>query len=126
MTSPRITPKLSLQEYANAIAQGWPEDDLGRAIIHDLPRRFHALTEEEQRQVMENAPALTGTRWDALLAACGAHLRAARTPGTELDGRAGAIPERDLGAGVDAEHLVQRIGIRATRIRPARGRARPA
>lgn len=49
MTSPRITPKLSLQEYASAITQGWPEDDLGRAIIHDLPRRFHALTEEEQR-----------------------------------------------------------------------------
>ena len=74
MTGPRTTPKLSLQEYANAIAQGWPEDDLGRAIIHDLPRRFHALTEEEQRQVMENAPALTGTRWDALLAATAEHI----------------------------------------------------
>ena len=118
MTGPRTTPKLSLQEYANAITQGWPEDDLGRAIIHDLPRRFHALAEEEQRQVLENAPALTGTRWDALLAATAEHIG-------ELDGRAGAVPERDLGAGVDARHLVQRIGICATRIRPARGRARP-
>lgn len=72
----------------------------------------------------------TGTHGNALGRVagsdCGAHLRVARTPGTELDGRAGAVPERDLGAGVDAEHLVQRIGIRATRIRPARGRARPA
>ena len=62
MTKSRATPKLSLQEYANAIEEGWPEEDLGRAIIHDLPRRFHALTKKEQRQVMENAPALTGTR----------------------------------------------------------------
>ena len=69
MTKSRTTPKLSLQDYANAVEHGWPEDDLGRAIIHDLPRRFHSLTEEEQRQVLGNAPALTGTRWDALLAA---------------------------------------------------------
>ena len=74
MTKSRTTPKLSLQEYTNAIEQGWAEEDLGRAIIHGLPRRFHALTEEEQRQVMERAPALTGTRWDALLAATAEYL----------------------------------------------------
>lgn len=74
MTRTRTTPHLSLQDYANAVEQGWPEDDLGRAIIHDLPRRFHALSEDEQRQVLKNAPALTGTRWDALLAATAEHI----------------------------------------------------
>ena len=67
-------PKLSLQEYANAVEQEWPEDELGRAILHDLPRRFHALPAQEQRQVLEKAPALTGTRWDALLAATAEHI----------------------------------------------------
>ena len=74
MTSTRTTPHLSLQDYANAVKQGWPEDDLGRAIIHDLPRRFHALSEDGQRQVLKNAPTLTGTRWDALLAATAEYL----------------------------------------------------
>ena len=32
------------------------------------------LTEEEQREVMESAPPLTGTRWDALLAATAEHI----------------------------------------------------
>ena len=36
----KTTSRLSLQDYANAVEQEWPEDDLGRAIIHDLPRRF--------------------------------------------------------------------------------------
>lgn len=74
MARTRTTPHLSLQDYANAVEQGWPEDDLGRAIIHDLPRRFHALSEDEQRRVLKNAPALTGTRWDALLAATAEHI----------------------------------------------------
>ena len=74
MTRTRTTPLLSLQDYANAVEQGWPEDDLGRAIIHDLPRRFHALSEDGQRQVLKSAPPLTGTRWDALLAATAEYL----------------------------------------------------
>ena len=74
MTKPGATSKLSLLEYTKAIEQGWAEEYLGRAIIHDLPRRFHALTEEEQRRVMEQAPPLTGTRWDALLAATAEHI----------------------------------------------------
>ena len=74
MANPRTTPKLSLQEYTKAIEEGWAEEGLGRAIIHDLPRRFHALTEDEQRQVIEAPPALTGTRWDALLAATAEHI----------------------------------------------------
>ena len=53
MTTSGATPKLSLQEYAKAVQQEWSEEDLGRAIIHDLPRRFHALTHEEQKQVAE-------------------------------------------------------------------------
>ena len=74
MTTSRTTPNLSLREYTNAIEHGWPEDDLGRAIIHDLPRRFHALTADEQRQVIDDAPPQTGTCWDALLAATAEHI----------------------------------------------------
>ena len=58
---------LSLTEYTDAVNAGWPDDDLGRAIIRDLPRRFHALSCEEQARVLSEPPPLTNTRWDALL-----------------------------------------------------------
>ena len=65
---------LSLTEYTDAINAGWPDDDIGRAIIHDLPRRFHALPPEAQKRVLSAAPPLTNTRWDALLAATAEHI----------------------------------------------------
>ena len=43
-------------------------------LIHDLPRAFHSLGPEQQRSVLDNAPPLTGTPWDALLAAMAEHL----------------------------------------------------
>lgn len=66
-----ITPerKLTLFEYVAAIEDRWSEDEIARAILHDLPRRFHALQPDEQEKVLEEAPPLTETRWDALLAA---------------------------------------------------------
>ena len=55
-------PALALSEYTDAIEAGWTEHELLRAILHDLPRRFHALTRAEQEAVSSRAPALTHTR----------------------------------------------------------------
>ena len=65
---------LSLTEYTEAVNAGWPDADIGRAIIRDLPRRFHALPPEAQKRVLSEAPPLTNTRWDALLAATAEHM----------------------------------------------------
>ena len=67
-------PKLTLLEYVAAIEDGWPEDEIARSILHDLPRRFHALDHDEQRTFLADAPPLTETRWDALLAATTEHI----------------------------------------------------
>ena len=65
---------LTLSSYAEAVRNGWPEDDLERAIVAGLPRRFHALRSEEQRRVLAEPVPLTHTRWDALLAATVEHV----------------------------------------------------
>ena len=65
---------LSLTDYTDAIDERWPEAELKRAILHDLPRRFHALSRTEQAEVLDQAPPRTGTRWDALLAATAEHI----------------------------------------------------
>ena len=67
-------PALSLCEYTDAVEAGWPEHELLRAMLHDLPRRFHALPSAEQEAVLGRAPPLTRTRWDALLAATAEHI----------------------------------------------------
>jgi hypothetical protein len=69
----RITP-LSLHDLSAAITAGWSDGDLLRAMLHDLPRRFHGLAPEGQRKVLRQRPALTRTRWDALLAATVEHI----------------------------------------------------
>ena len=67
-------PALSLSEYTGAVEAGWTHQELLRAILHDLPRRFHALTKADQGAVLQHAPPLTHTRWDALLAATAEHI----------------------------------------------------
>ena len=67
-------PQLLLHEYVAAIEEGWTDDELGRAILHDLPRRFHALNHDDQTAALATEPALTETRWDALLAATVEHI----------------------------------------------------
>ena len=69
----RIRP-LSLHDFAAAIVEPWNDADLKRAILHDLPRRFHALDPERQATVLAERPKLTDARWDALLAAMVEHL----------------------------------------------------
>lgn len=74
--------RLSLEHYADAVRRGWPACDLERAILHDLPRKFHALPPAAQATVLAVAPPLTHTRWDALLAATVEHI--ARLHGHDL------------------------------------------
>ena len=64
----------SLADYATGVDEGWSQDTLARMIIHDLPRQFVALDRVAQRRIVEEAPPLTGTAWDALLAAMAEHL----------------------------------------------------
>ena len=42
--------------------------------MQQLPRRFHALRREDQAAALVTAPPLTGTPWDALLAAVVEHI----------------------------------------------------
>lgn len=64
---------LRLQDYSDAVAEGWKQADLYRAIIHELPRLFHSQGAQAQREAIEEAPELTGTAWDALIAAVVEH-----------------------------------------------------
>ena len=70
----RLIRRFRLSNYIMGIAGGWPDRDVQRAIVCGLPRRFHALTREEQRNALEERVPLTGTRWDALLAAMVEHV----------------------------------------------------
>lgn len=70
------TDRLTLSAYAAAIDEGWTECELLRAILHDLPRRFHALSPAGQAKVLADAPPLAESRWDALLAATVEHIAA--------------------------------------------------
>lgn len=63
-----------LPGYVEGIRAGWSEDDIGRAIVHDLPRRFHALSPERQRAELARRVPLTHTRWDALIGAMVEHV----------------------------------------------------
>ena len=66
---------ITLKSYAALTsAPGWTHADIYRAIVCNLPRRLHALSAEDRRSVLKQAPALTGTRWDALLAATAEHV----------------------------------------------------
>lgn len=65
---------LRLQDYSDAVAEGWKRADLYRGIVHELPRLFHSLDAEAQRQAIDEAPKLTGTAWDALIAAVVEHV----------------------------------------------------
>ena len=108
----------SLADYAAGVAEGWSEDTLARMFIHhDLPRAFHSLGLERQSRVLDNAPPLTGTPWDALLAAMAEHL-------AELHGHPTREwmdePERFL------DHtwvLARNVAIRANALRSARPRS---
>ena len=64
----------TLSAYIEGIPKGWPESDIQRMIVCGLPRGFHARNAEEQRAALAEPVPLTGTKWDALLAAMVEHL----------------------------------------------------
>ena len=64
----------SCSQYAATIDNARSDAERYRMLISDLPRRFHAASRERQARALERAPRLTGTRWDALLAAVAEHI----------------------------------------------------
>ena len=67
-------PRFSLLDYIEGIREGWPEADIQRWIVCGLPRGFHARSAAEQREALQERVPLTGTKWDALLAAMVEHV----------------------------------------------------
>ena len=65
---------MKLTEYAEAIASGWTKGELTRAILHDLPRRAVEMEHADREIMLNERPAITATRWDALLAAMVEHV----------------------------------------------------
>ena len=66
---------VTLDAYATlAGSPDWTDADIYRAIVCNLPRRLHALDAPTRRRVLTRAPPLTGTPWDALLAATAEHV----------------------------------------------------
>ena len=65
---------MKVSEYAEAIASGWTKGELTRAILHDLPRRAAEMEHADREIMLNERPALTATRWDALLAAMVEHV----------------------------------------------------
>ncbi len=63
-----------LPEYADAVRTGWTEGELLRLHLHELPRALFDLSRERQVELLGERPPLTGTRWDALLAAVVEHM----------------------------------------------------
>ena len=50
------------------------DSDCYRALMHQLPRRFHGLPAADQAATLAEPPPLTNTRWDAFLAAVVEHV----------------------------------------------------
>lgn len=79
--------------YVREIREDFDRATVYRVLMHDLPRRFHQASPERQRAVLLERPEVTGTRWDALLAAIVEHI--ARLHGHPIPGWVNE-PERFL------------------------------
>ena len=64
----------SLASYSRTIVADLDDMDRYGALMHQLPRQFHCLSAAEQEEALLDPPPLTGTRWDALLAAVVEHV----------------------------------------------------
>lgn len=60
--------------YARVVDDGWTEAELMRLYLHELPRTVAAMEPDERARHLGERPPLTGTHWDALLAAVAEHL----------------------------------------------------
>lgn len=66
---------VTLEGYASIVGRpDWTDADIYRTIVCNLPRWLHALGAREHSAVLKRAPGLTGTHWDALLAAVAEHV----------------------------------------------------
>ncbi len=68
------TQRFSVADYVDVIEKGRDDRERYRMLIRDLPRRFHAASHAVQAFSLQDAPKLTATRWDALLAAVAEHI----------------------------------------------------
>ena len=59
--------------YTRGVAGGWTESELYRLIVRQIQRSFHAGNDDDRREMLRNRPALTGTVWDAVVAAVVEH-----------------------------------------------------
>ena len=66
--------RFTLSAYSQIIRNEEEDHARYRALMHQLPRRFHRLDRALQAEALLEAPPLTGLRWDALLAAVVEHL----------------------------------------------------
>lgn len=64
----------ALATYSRVIEDGPDRDTRYRVLMHDLPRGFHQLEPADQLEGLAEPAPLTGTPWDALLAAVVEHL----------------------------------------------------
>ena len=67
-------PYWRVAQYADTIENAWDNDERYRMLISDLPRRFHKSSRKRQQYALQEPPRLTGTKWDALLAATAEHI----------------------------------------------------
>ena len=65
---------LRVATYSRLIREEAEDANRYMMLMHDLPRRFHRLSRKGQTAALEEAAPLTGTRWDALLAAVTEHI----------------------------------------------------
>ncbi len=61
-------------DYSGILENALDNMERYRALMHDLPRRFHRLTPEAQVRALRRPARLTGTGWDAFLAAVVEHV----------------------------------------------------
>lgn len=55
--------------YATGVDDGWNDVELYRLIVRQLQRSFHSGTEADRQTMLASRPHLTGTKWDAAMAA---------------------------------------------------------
>lgn len=59
--------------YAKGVDDGWNDTELYRLIVRQIQRSFHSGTEADRKTLLANRPHLTGTKWDAAIAAVVEH-----------------------------------------------------
>ena len=67
-------PYWRVAQYADTIDNALSDSERFRMLLSDLARRFHNSSRDRQEYALREPPRLTGTKWDALLAATAEHI----------------------------------------------------